>query len=69
MEVWTMRFSSQLVIDAACALIVVALLFVPMLATRSYQPQAKNNANVHRITASATHLRATRPVNHVAPAN
>jgi hypothetical protein len=64
-----MRFSSQLVIDAACALIVVALLVVPMLATRSHQPQANANAGVHRVSASATHLRAARPVGHVANSN
>ena len=60
-----MRFSTQLVIDAACALILVAVLFVPMAATQAYQPQA----NVHRVTASAAHLHAARPVRHAARAN
>jgi hypothetical protein len=58
MEVWTMRFSTQLVIDVACGLIVIALLVVPLLVTQGYQPQATTNAGVHRVSASAAHLRA-----------
>jgi hypothetical protein len=50
-----MRFSTQLVIDAVCALILIALLFVPMLASLPDQPQGKTDANAHRVTASATH--------------
>ena len=42
-----MRFSTQHITDAACALILVAVLPVPMAATQVYQPQAKINANVH----------------------
>ena len=64
-----MRFSEKLVIDAACVLIAVAVLVVPLLAAQLYQPQAKTNASVHHVTASATHPRTARPVGHVAHAN
>ncbi len=42
-----MRFSTQHIIDAVCAVILVAVLLVPMFASRLDQPQAKINANVH----------------------
>ncbi len=48
-----MRFSTQLIIDIACGLIVIALLVVPLLVTQRYQPQANANAHVHRVSASA----------------
>jgi hypothetical protein len=38
-----MKFSTQLVIDAVCAVILIAVIVVPMLVTRPYQPQAKTN--------------------------
>ena len=38
-----MKFSTQLIIDAACALILVAVLVVPMLVTQPYQPHANNS--------------------------
>jgi hypothetical protein len=45
-----MKFSTQLVIDAVCALILVALLVVPTLVTRPYQPQANTNSHaVHHV--------------------
>lgn len=45
-----MKFSTQLVIDAACTLILIALLVVPMLVTRPYQPQAKiNSYSAHHV--------------------
>jgi hypothetical protein len=47
-----MRFSTQLIIDAVCALILVALLVVPMLVTHPYQPQATNSRPAHH-TAQA----------------
>ena len=52
-EVWTMKFSTQLVIDAVCALILIALLVVPMLVTRPYQPQAKTNSHSAHHVAQA----------------
>ena len=49
-----MRFPQQLVIDAVCALIVLAVLVVPIFATQYYQQQAETNANAHGVTASTT---------------
>jgi len=64
-----MRFSTQqLVIDTARALIFIAVLVVPMFATQVGQQQ-QTNVNPHRVTASATHLRAAQPVTHVAHSN
>jgi hypothetical protein len=60
-----MRFSTQHIIDAVCALILVAVLLVPMAATQVYQQQANTNA----ITASASHLHAARPASRAARAN
>jgi len=48
-----MRFSTQLIIDAVCALILVAVLVVPMLVTRPYQPQAKTNSHPAHHVAQA----------------
>jgi hypothetical protein len=48
-----MKFSTQLIIDAACALILVALLVVPMLVTHPYQPQAKTNSHPAQHVAQA----------------
>jgi hypothetical protein len=48
-----MKFSTQLVIDAVCALILIALLVVPMLVTRPYQPQAKTNSHPAHHVAEA----------------
>ncbi|HME80733.1 MAG TPA: hypothetical protein VKF82_01505 [Candidatus Eremiobacteraceae bacterium] len=48
-----MRFSTQLIIDAACAVIGIAVLVVPLLVTQIYQPQTNATAHVHNVTASA----------------
>ncbi len=48
-----MKFSTQLIIDAACALILVAVLVVPMLVTNPYQPHAGTNSHPAQHTAQA----------------
>jgi len=63
-----MRFSMQSAIDAAAAICLIALLFVPTIDQNARESHARAAATAHRVATSATHHHAVRPLKHVAPA-